>query len=455
MPTLKAIVRQVIVDGGHAVGRSEAVTALATGSVTAATLGLGGLSEQLLRDNWLLRLDTATAADRFRRCTAFTSSSGLCAHGGTDYVDTTITGEQLDILVPEMEPSLLLVCIQWALGQLHHLERTMIPTSMASRYWLGDFDWITRRSLVRSVKLRESPVLNRNDNFEHWNTVNTSGALQPDDWTLAGSGGSQARTTTGNEWGYYSNQVTRSGTDVTLTHTIGLLRDGVNTLAGEQVGGGIAGTADAASQVRLRITDGVATQNSDYLTNGSYSQAEISAFTVDDSATTLTVQVRIETLDGTPTIDRAFACIGEPTDAVWLDRYDENEENVMWQEATAPLSFTTVPWGYGRQFVVHNLRPYPQFDSTRLLAGTADGDSTDAPVETVAAGALYHFYDTQKDNLRYTPEKRGEFARMAVEWGNMWKMAQRAHIHENGRSQGGLPIPRQGHPALARRPRGR
>ena len=455
MPTLKAIVRQAIEDGGHGVGRSEAVTALANGSATAATLGLGGLSEQMFRDNWLMRLDTASAADRLRRCTGFTPASGLCAHGGTNYADQTVGTEQLDIFVPEIEPSLFLSSVQWALSQLHHLEKTIIPTSNAGRYWLGDLSWLTRRALVRAVRRRESPILNPNHDFEHWNTISTGGAFVADNWTIAGASGTSTRATTGNEVGHYTTQIERAGTDVTFTHTIGLLRDGANSLAGKQVGGGIAGTADAASQVRLRMTDGVNTENSDYLDNGTYSQAEIAAFTIDDDATTLTVQVRVETSDGTPTIDRAFACIGEPSDSVWKDIYEENSENVIWPEATAPLSFITQPLGYGRQYIIHSLRPYPQFDTTRLLAGTADGDSTDAPAPTIAAGALFHVFDTQSRNRKFTLEKRTDLAEAANEWGTKWKLASEAHIHEDDRSGGGLAIPRQSFPALPRRPRGR
>lgn len=457
MPTLRQIVRECVSQGGLAVGRSEAITGLAVGSVTCATLGLGGLSEQFFRDHWLCRLDTATAADRFRRCTGFTASSGAMAHTGTNYVDTTTTGETLDILVPEAEPSQLLASIQWALAQLYHLEKTAIPTSLSSRYWLGDFSWLTRRALVRRVTYRNSPILNRNHNFEHYNSVNSSGVLVPDDWTLAGAGGSVARVTTGSQAGYYSAQVTRSTVDVTLTATIGLLRDGANSLAssGLQVSGGIAGTADAASQVRLRISDGVTTADSGYLANGSYDQEEVTAFTIDAAATTLTVQVRVETTDGTPTIDRAFVCIGEASDAVWRDNYSEGLLNPTWHEATAPLSFEVEPRGYGGQYVIHNLRPYPQFDNTRLLAGSGDGDSTDAPAVTIAAGALFHLFDTQSRNLRFNAEKRIELSRLANDWEVKWKLASAAHVHEDSPARGGLPLPRPGFPAPVRRVAGR
>src|SRR3990167_3332765 len=280
MPTLTQVAREMI-KLEPACGLQQAL-ASAT-ATTAVVLDMAqGTLENLSEKGVLKRLvrrDAATGADRERSIAsaAFVAGTGVTfTHAGTNYSDTTATSEVLELW--QFDGRLEDQCIQLALGKLMRLDRLPLIGYPGNRYALNDananrFDWITSPGDVKAVKLRSSPWLTRNNQFEKWNTITTTGVLQPPDhWVLAGASGTALRTTTNVRQGDYGVEITRTGTDVTLTQTIGLLWDGVSgdSLQGEVVSYYLAGTADAASQVLVRVTDGVDTTDSSYLTSGAY-----------------------------------------------------------------------------------------------------------------------------------------------------------------------------------------
>ena len=392
-----------------------------------------------------MRRDAATAAgaDRERAIASavFAAGTGVTfTHAGTNYTDVTGSPEVLELW--NFDGRLVDMCIQVALSKLIRLDRTPLIGYRGNRYALNDangnrFSWINSPGDVRAVKLRESPWLTRNGQFDKWNTTGTTGALTPPDhWVLAGASGTALRTTTGVRQGDYGVEITRAGTDATLTQTIGLLWDGVSgdSLQSEVVSYYVAGTADAATQVRVRVTDGVDTTNSDYLTSGAYTVVT-GQHTINAAATTLTIQVRVETTNGSPEIDRCELLWGSSIpDGALRDDYRETQIEEGWDQGNGPLALRYPRYGgagigFGRQLVIESLRPYPQFDSTRLIAGSADADSTDAPLTTLAICALAELQESGAGRKREDWKKN---------WRDAADFAAGRHLYEDSRGKMGI-----------------
>ena len=77
--------------------RHSSIDSAAAGSVTVADV-LQGLGAESLsgQDTIIFRPDTATSADNYRRAGTLTTASGLLAHTGADYADTTTTNEVIE-----------------------------------------------------------------------------------------------------------------------------------------------------------------------------------------------------------------------------------------------------------------------------------------------------------------------------------------------------------------------
>ena len=133
-----------------------------------------------------------------------------------------------------------------------------------------------------------------NGDMENWTAGTTSA---PDNWVLAGAGGTIAKTgpglgdtfTFGS--GTYTASITRAGTDVTLTQTVVSAANWANH---EDVEGGIVAAAMNAKTgspnvARLQLNDGVSTGTSSYHTGGGSAEWLTATRTIDAAATKLEV----------------------------------------------------------------------------------------------------------------------------------------------------------------------
>lgn len=444
MTTLKEIRRYLYELAPDLVGRLESVASLTTTTVVVTALGTGGYSSERFRGSWLLRAETATAADRVRKVTAFTSSSGTFTHAGTNYGDTTATSESVEILNPDYEPHKVDRAIQTILGTTRRLDRTIVPgVTGQSRYWLHDLSWLQEPGDIARISVTNSPVLTRNRDMEQWNTVSSAGALEADFWTLAGSGGTQTRTTTGARRGKYAVALVRSGADVTFKQSIGLLHNGgtssPSSLAGQVVTGVVCGQTATASQLRVVIDDGVTTYPSSYHTGGGgWEELSIEA-TLSASATKCDVYVEMK-VDGTAYVDQCYACLRSLNESVRRDQYIESTVGdgrlVSFEQNGTPVAVLP-PIGFGQQYVFWTQRPYPRFNDTRLLAGSADADTSDAPKELIACGAMWRLHE----GMGEVPDAASRYLAIASEYRERYEKLATGHLYMPSDHDGGVPLP--------------
>lgn len=386
MPTLIEVLRQSIQRLGPSVGRTEAVASLTTTTVVATTLASGGLGGERYRNYWMMRLNAASSADYFRRVTSFTASSGTLTHAGTNYSDTTATSEYVDLLSPDLEPYLLFNAAQEVIPQIKRLDVLEMPVYGGDRYNLGAYPYIRSDSDIKLVTWRPTAELGRNRGFERWNGYDTSGNLTADHWAVSG-GATYTRSTTGVRKGRYSAAMVRASSDGYLLQTVGLLDDGVDSLAGETVTVVLRCQTATASAFRVYINDGTATTNSSYHTGGGTVEELSATMTLASTATTLTFGIEGK-VDGTCYIDECYILKASGvTDTDRRGQFIESPVNPYWLKdggtVTAQLPGRAIGSG---QYLFYAIRGFPAFDATRLAARTAGPDTTDAPILIAALG---------------------------------------------------------------------
>ena len=391
MPTVDGILREMVFRH-QPIGRVENIASLAAQTATVTALATGGLSAQEFVDKWMVRPETATAADLIRRCTSFVSSTGVLTHTGTAYTDTTATDEQLLILKHQLY--LALQAIDIGIGSTKRLHETYLPTLFgAKRYWLNDLSWIESPGDIESVWWSDCPVFSRNRFFDDYHSYTTAGILQPDFWTISGASATMARSTTQQRRGQWSLAITRSGTDAAVTQTPGLLENGVtgDSLRGDTVTVFAWCWSAVASQVRIRITDGVDTTNSSYHTGNSTWQELTASHAVNAAATTLAISVRVEADNTVAYVDEAgVSQIYD--DAVRRDSYPRHPLAATEYIQNGVPALYLSERGHNGQYVVKSYRAYPRLDSARVTSGAALSDTTDIPLELAAVHALWRLY---------------------------------------------------------------
>jgi len=418
MPTLRQYVAEMLRRApADALGREEAIASLTTTTVVVSALATGTISSQRFTNKWIWRPDTATAADRIRYSSAFTSSSGTITHAGTNYADTTATSEYVFIL--EHEPRYYMDAVQTTLGRLQRLDRETMPfVQNATRYWIP-FSWIRDPGDVEAIALNYDPTLNRNRHFEKWNAyASTGGTLVPDDYTLSGSGATIARSTTARR-GQYSAAVTRSTNNATLSQTVSLLHGGVLTesLEGKTITLVAILQASSASQARITVTAGSTSDSSDYHTGGGDWEELSVSIAVPTAATNIVCDIEVNGTDGTVYCDELYlveaSTIG---DEMRRGDYGEtflDKSQYRWDQGAGSLSLVLPKQSRKGNYVLYSGRAYPQFDYTRVLSGSADSDSSDAPLDVVAVGAIGRLYEGL---AQHSTEKSAWYARMASEF---------------------------------------
>lgn len=383
MPTMEDIFRRAVERCGPAVGRTADIASLTTTTAVVTELATGSVGGERYRFHHMVRWDAASAADYLRICTDFAASTGTLTHDGANYSDTTATGEKLDILNPSLEPWLMFPAVNDIVQRMKRLDVTEFPTFPGDRYWLGDLSWVERPADVYMVTYRPCPQLSRNRYMERWGAYNTSGALTPDWWSIAG-GGTMSRSTIGATRGRYTVAVVRATTDATFSQAVGLLEgNGVDSLRSQQVTVVARVRTSTASAVRAFVNDGSATYSAFH--SGDGTTAELSAtITVGASASALSFGIFI-TADTTAYVDECYLVFGAVSDAVRRDSYPEESVNPRWyQDATLSAELPEIGWG--GQYLFYCVRGYPEFDATRLSSRAAIADTTDAPELPMALG---------------------------------------------------------------------
>ena len=432
---LKTIRRRMIREEPELLGRVETVASLTTLTVVVTELAFGGLSEQLFVPDWIIRADTATAADRVRSCTAFAPGTGTLTHAGTNYGDTTAGSEIVEILNNSTEPRVVEQSIYDTLRDLMRLDITTIPgLSNKGRQWLQDLDWIENPNDIFMIKRVGSQRISRNAYLNKFNSY-SSGALQPDYWVQAGSGASMARSTTLydtdglREGRKVQLSMTRSGTDTTLTQNVGLLFGGVDStsLQGETVTVWGRAKSGTASSLRMFCNDGVTTTYSSYHSGGGGIEELEMQKTLDDDATILTFGFSLEE-DETVELAR-----GELLFATGLqdgDRIDQRESEKIWHRGSdqsggdLPVDLPTL--GRGACYEIHSQRAYPPFTQSRIDGGTADADLTEAPEDIVFRGALAKLFEKMSGSLT---EDTTRYQQEALRYGEMYNTLKRDHLN--------------------------
>lgn len=441
MPTLKAIRREMMrrVPAHESIGRVEDIASLTTTTVVVNALATGTVNPEKFIRKWLLRAEGA-AADRVRMSSNFSSSTGTLTHAGANYSDTTATNEKIEI--HEHEPYIVDQAINVELGRLMRIDREIIPATAGHWYYLDDLDWIHEPGDVQKVAWSAYNGLCRNADLQKYNTISSTGAMQPDAWTLAGSGATMARSTTQTYRAPYSLAITRAGTDCTVSQKVGLLVTGVDgdELANSKTVTAFARVwASAASTVRVQLYDEVNASiiaSSSYHSGGSdWEELATAETALSTSIDGLTVQVSVETNDGTVYVARLDAVRGGLTDAVRRGNFEEYEVDPRpyFDQGSGPLRMYLDGRSNG-QYVVYSYRPYPEFNADRMLAGTADADETDAPIVTIATGAIARLFETV----------HGAGDPRAREWRGKADTLYRRHRYE--RSEGtmaGLNVPQR------------
>ena len=446
MTTLKQFRREMLARvPGSALGRLETIASLTTTTAVVSALATGGDSADRFIGQYGVRAETANSADRVRRWTNFATASGTFTHAGTNYADTTATSEFLEIL--QHEPYLYDAAIQMTLGRLLRQDREIFPTVAGqSLYRLHDLTWIKDHGDIMRVAYSPNPVVTRDRYFESWNTINTSGTPQLDNWTLAGASATYARSTTSAHRSQYSVAVTRSGTNATLSQTPGLLINDTAASNGEDLRGQVfsvtgVGVSSVASQIRVQWNDGTQTVSSSYHTGGGAREELTASGTIASTATTLIVRWSIETDNTVCYLNQLYGYERSALDdGIRRGEYREEEmPRETWDQGDVNLGLRLPKRGRGGQYVVYSRRPYPKFDATRVAAGTADADESDAPVETVAVMAIGRLFEGL---ARQPGMDTTRYAMLAADWNHRGEKLALNHLAQPTHPKGGAFLPR-------------
>jgi hypothetical protein len=454
--TLKAIRRQMLqmvpyaATGG--LGREIAVASLTTTTCVSTALAVGTLSSQKYAQRWLVRADAANTADRERLISAYASSTGTLTHAGTNYADTTAGTEVAEILFHE--PIRYDYAIQETLRRTRRLVRTGIPVRQnTTRYYLGQLaPWVTSPSHISGVKFTRSKQISANRYFDHWNTVSSAGALEPDDWTLSGTSATWVRgTDTSRLRNTYRLAVTRSTNNVLVSQGIGILGNGVwgDSLRGRDICGVAVVDASAASVARLQLVTGGVTTSGSYHSGSDDPEELTVTTTVPAGATSLIFRCSIETTDGTYNIHEMYLLVDStaPDDEDRRDVWGEYDIPYRVEQASGEIVIDVPQQGFPGRLILESYRPYPQFDSARVIAGTADADVSDAPPVLIATGAIARLYE----GLAQTEDVQADmYGRMSKEWTRRFEQMALSHTAKTDKQEFGLPLPTSGFSSPAR-----
>lgn len=342
------------------------------------------------RGGTLLMPDAANTTDMARNIEEWDDSAGKAAWV-VDRADTTYTSETFIII-----PSYLRVtkrqmdtALDDVLQRTRRHVQTVLPTLDDHHlYSLGRFSWIRSDDDVDLVEQRFSPNMLDNSNFSVWGS---GPAAAPTSWTLAGSGGAIARTTTGAVVSNYAAAITRAGSNVTLTQSLGHLN---NQFQGETVTLGAYLRSGAASSLRIGISDGSTTTYSSYHAGDDVPTWTTVSATLASTSTTIDAIISLETdetaevsnivLEHASSIDNNLKTRG---DQIWRRRPLNGRVISIGAEQFVELE--QMP-GIGSQLLMTSRQPFPTL--------SADSTACDCPDTVIVPGLMHELA------MRYTQD---------------------------------------------------
>ena len=369
---------------------------ISSGAATSVVLEgtVGALTDDALNDDLLIMPDAATSADQTRIITDFVGSTGTATIGTRS--DTTYTNETY-ATIPKGTFTLqeLRQAVSRALAEIRRTYKYVVPTrDDTTEYHLTDLTWLRNAKDVDGVQYRSSGNMLHNADFSMWHSGTASA---PDGWTLAGSGGSVARSTTLASFGSYVAQVTRAGADTTLTYTVPyqLAKQLIDDLA--PVALKVRFTGSVASRVRVGINDGVDTTWADYHSGDGEPEDKEVTRTLTAAASTLRVVLSVDTGDTMGSFD--FAALVEGTsvgDDVWLggdagETLDDATYEIHNIGSGVPVLALPAPYSRKGQFIIWTRRPYADL--------TTDSASTECPEDVLVAKTIYELASLRKQGM--------------------------------------------------------
>lgn len=426
MPSLEEIVYEMLkrCPGDDAIGRVAAISSLTTTTIVSNTaLNYGGNSEQRYAQRWAWRITTTTAADKVRQIDSYAPATGTLTHSGTNYTDTTATDE--NVVISNFEPYRVREAIDVTVRSLRKLDKSEYPSTKGQRqFWVTD-DWIRQPGDIAEVGYSQCPVLSKDRFFDKWGQVSSAGVQGLDHWTLSGSGATAAKSTAHYWRGAHVVALTRVTNDAELNQLIPVYRSGVDgyDLRGKSLTFVAYALTDTASAVKIRANGGGGNV-SDTHTGGETWELLTAEITVAATAESIPLALLVEDSDATGYFGEAYLVETERlSDAV---RKNDYPEVILPRHA-----YTFDQWGTLKvnvkddfnQLLVWSKRPYPGFDSARLISGAADQDETDAPLETVATGAIARLYRGRAESKYAEPTD----LRNAELWEQRYAPMARAH----------------------------
>jgi hypothetical protein len=390
---------------------------ISSGQPTAATLSalIDNSSDDSMYVDWhLFMLDAANETDKERTVTAWDASSGI-ASWETARTDTTYTNETY-ILVPDYSLDEFRRAVNTALAQSKRTYRYVLPLIPGfSNYSLDQLTWLEGAEDVDSVWVGTSANMLHNEDFEFWQN---GSSLAPDGWTLAGSGATVARSSTGIR-SPYSALVTRASADATLyqaspaTLVQYLTRSVSAPLPTVSFGAWV--TTSTASIARVGIYNGSSTTWSSYHTGDGVPQFLESTYATTATDTALRFVCSVDTTNGNASFHATVMCALTDLPDQLMDRgsksYPEYEAMVLKRNVGGiPVIELGRSHGYG-QLIIHSRRPFPSM--------TADTDVVeDQYADALVSGSLRWLLDAVKPN-----QDRTRIDAIRAEEGAKWSRA--------------------------------
>ena len=376
--------------GEELLGLSVPLTGAAAQTATASSLAFGGNSEQQFAQWWLWRPTNTVAAEHDRQIDSWVPGTGVFTHSGGAYTDTTATGETLYLTPQWCPPRIVRKAINLAVQQVREWDETIIPVVRGQEWhWLHELDWIQGSASIRDIFWNYCPVITRNRYLQKRHTVNSSGVLTPDFWTVTDNADTTPFTVTdyrGQKWAYRLERA--AATDASLEQVVSAQRTGVS--------------GDFPSGQTITAVAVCAPTNADDLDvyggggSSSASSTGSGAGFQEISAESTLAAVDLEIYNGITAqatnaghlVYELYACIGELTDQIRRDNYPRYMLHDYKFEQGGPLKIHNPHVGSPGQLIICSERPFPGFDATRLGTGAADADESDAPLVPVAVGTV-------------------------------------------------------------------
>lgn len=402
LTTRKALRQAVLKElGGRVVTASATTDVLLTVDELAHTFG----DDNALR-HAPIHLPSLAGSDVQRRINAWDDSAGAMT------IDA-LSGDPVDALEIEIyergDPSHLEIndALNRCTAELYRMAWVQLPTVQDEQtYSLVKFPWVRKRTDILEVWRRESPQLLANEGFELWG--DGSSAELPG-WVLSGTGAIAGRTASVKTHNAYAVQLTAAGgVDAELRQTVGLLN---LQLRGEEVVASSLVKAGVAVAARIGISDGLTTSWSPYHTGGGgFETLNVPVKTLAAGAIDLQFRAMMEE-NGQVTFDSSIMVEG---DAIPPQLQDGGSTSYRLEDIDASrIDYATTPAVLiskvrrGQQLVVATAQPF--------FPMATDTDITDAPLESLKAGALL-----QLANINRKGEAKDRWELVAARWGPVY-----------------------------------